>query len=142
MNEAPQNAYPSHDVHIPIDWQMPEDLLSPQASDRQMLSALECLNMHYHCTRPEKISTFLNIYPDLIDDLEKIYQTKCQYFDESPLLLFCVDETASLEYATLAAYIETETPEAKTKDVFAQFDKEWSKNISKEAKRRIMVDIV
>ncbi|HMH10903.1 MAG TPA: hypothetical protein VK553_09350 [Candidatus Nitrosopolaris rasttigaisensis] len=45
-----------------------------------------------------------------------------------------ISETESLESATLAAYINTDTPEEKAKDIFSQFDKEWWEVYQKKQK--------
>lgn len=137
MSEAQRDIQSSNDVNIPIDWHTPEDSPSSYAP-----SAFENLKAQYDFIQADKISKFLRNYPFLIDDLDKIYETKCQYFDKSPMLLHYVSETKSLESATLAAYVNTNTPREKAKDIFSQFDKEWSRNISKEAKNLIMVDII
>ena len=57
------------------------------------------------------------------------------------MTLYYIDDTGVLENATLAAYIQIETPREEAWKVFSRFDKEWWKNISKEAKIHLTVDM-
>ena len=137
MSEAQRDAESSNDVNIPIDWHISGDLSNLYPS-----SAFENLKTQYDFIQADKISKFLRSYPFLIADLGKVYEIKCRYFDKSPLLLHYISETGTLESATLAAYVNTDAPEEKAKDIFSQFDKKWWRSISKEAKGRLMVDMI
>lgn len=137
MSEAQRDVQSSNDVTIPIDWHIPEDLESPYA-----LNAFENLKTQYDFVQSDEISKFLRSHPFLIADLGKTYEIKCRYFDKSPMLLHYISETGTLESATLAAYINTDTPREKAKDIFSQFDKEWWKDMSKDAKKCFMVDMI
>src|SRR5271157_3082530 len=125
MSETQRDIQSSNDVNLPIDWNTSEDHSSSYAP-----SALENLKTQYNFIQTDKISKFLRSYPFLIADLGKVYEIKCQYFDKSPLLLHYISETEALESATLAAYVETDIPEEKAKDIFSLFDKKWSVSIS------------
>lgn len=137
MSEAQRETQSSNSVNIPIDWHITEDFPSPYAPN-----TFENLKTQYDFVQADEISKFLRSHPFLIADLGKTYEIKRQYFDKSPMILHHISETGSLESATLAAYINTDTPREKAKDIFSQFDKEWWKNISKEAKNILMVDMV
>jgi hypothetical protein len=102
---------------------------------------IERLKAHYEFVQAEEIVAFLRSYSFLIADLNKIYEMKRRYFDETPMTLYYTRETSSLESVTLAAYIKTELPEAKAEEIFSQFDEEWSENISEEANLFIIVDL-
>jgi hypothetical protein len=137
MSKAQRDIQSSNDVNLPIDWNTSEDHSSSYAP-----SALENLKTQYNFIQTDKISNFLRNYPFLIEDLDRIYEIKCQYFDKSPMLLHYISESESLESATLAAYVETDISEEKAKGIFSLFDKEWNVSISKEAKELLMVDII
>ncbi len=103
---------------------------------------IEKLKTQYKFIQVKEISTFLRYYPFLIADLNTIYEVKSRHFDESPMDLYYISETGSLESATLAAYIKINAPIESMKDIFSCFDKEWWNNISKEAKTLLMVDMI
>ncbi len=104
--------------------------------------AIEKLKTQYKFVQVDEISTFLRYYPFLIADLHRIYEIKRRHFDESPMDLYYVSETGSLESANLAAYIKINIPREKAEDIFSRFDEEWWDNISKKAKTLLMVDMV
>ncbi|HWS83241.1 MAG TPA: hypothetical protein VN207_03185 [Ktedonobacteraceae bacterium] len=124
---------------------MKEHLLEKIKEQEQNLctsDALERLRTRYKFIQPDNISEYLKRYPFLVADLDRTYEIKCQYFDTSPMLLFYISDIGTLESATLSAYINTETSREKAKDIFSQFEKEWWENMSKDAKKRFMVDII
>src|SRR5260370_27301982 len=104
-------------------------------------NAVENLKKQYDFVQVNEISIFLKNYPSLIDDLNKVYETKSQYFGKAPMALRYTSETGSLESATLAAYIKTDLPEQKAEEVFSKFDEEWCENISEDAKLFVTVDL-
>lgn len=103
---------------------------------------IEKLKAQYEFVQLDQISTFLRHYPFLIADLNRIYEIKSHYFGESPMDLYYISETGSLESATLAAYIKINIPREEANEIFSRFDEEWWSNISKEAKTLLMVDMV
>jgi hypothetical protein len=104
-------------------------------------NAVENLKTQYDFVQVNEISTFLKSYPSLIDDLNKVYETKSQYFGKAPMALRYTSETGSLESVTLAAYIKTDLPEQRAEEVFSKFDEEWWNNISEDAKLFVTVDL-
>jgi len=104
--------------------------------------AIEKLKTQYKFVQVDEISTFLRHYPLLIADLHRIYKIKSRHFDESPMDLYYISETGSLESANLVAYIKINIPREKAEDIFSLFDEEWWSNISKKAKTLLMVDMV
>jgi hypothetical protein len=103
--------------------------------------AIENLKTRYDFVQTNEISTFLKNYPSLIHDLDKVYETKSQYFKDSPMALYYISETGSLESATLAAYVEMDNLTEETKKMFSSFRKEIWQKISKEAKHLITVGL-
>jgi uncharacterized membrane protein YsdA (DUF1294 family) len=103
---------------------------------------IEKLKAKYKFYQVNEISTLLKSYSFLISDLNKIYEIMSRYFDASPMDLYYMSETGSLESATLTAYIKASIPRERVEDIFSRFDEEWWDNISKEAKTIIMVDMV
>ena len=103
---------------------------------------IEELKAKYNFYQVNEIYTLLKRYSFLISDLNKIYEIKSHYFDASPMDLYYMSETGSLESATLAAYIKTSIPRERVEGVSSRFDEEWWNNISQEAKTIIMVDMV
>jgi hypothetical protein len=103
---------------------------------------IEKLKALYKFAQVDEISAFLRHYPFLIADLHAIYEIKSRHFDKSPMDLYYMSETGSLESATLAAYIKISIPREDANEVFSRFDDEWWVNISKQAKTLLMVDMI
>jgi hypothetical protein len=118
-----------------------ENQLQTGIENMPLNSAVENLKTQYDFVQANEISTFLKNHPSLIDDLNRVYETKSQYFKESPMTLYYISETGSLESATLAAYIEMDNFTEETKQIFSQFRKEMWQKISTEAKHLITVDM-
>ncbi len=123
-------------------WEKPESIAVAQkrAEKSREDDAIEKLKTQYEFVQAEEISTFLGIYPFLIDDLHKIYENKSQYFGETPMALYYISETGLLDDATLAAYIETDLSIEETKEIFSKFYKECWQEVSKESRYLITVD--
>jgi len=123
-------------------WEKPEAIVMAQklAEESREDDAIEKLKTRYEFVQAEEISTFLGSYPFLVADLNKIYEMKCRYFGETPVTLYYISETGSLDDATLAAYIETDLSIEETKEIFSKFYKECWQELSKEARHLITVD--
>jgi len=102
-------------------------------------NAVENLKTQYDFIQANEISTFLKNYPSLIDDLNRVHEAKSRYFKDSPMTLYYISETGSLDSATLAAYIEINIPIEEAKEVFSQFRKEMWQKISRQAKHLVTV---
>jgi hypothetical protein len=118
-----------------------ENRLSANMENIAFNKVVENLKTQYDFAQVNEISTFLKNYPFLIADLNKVYETKSRYFGKAPMSLRYTSETGSLESATLAAYIKTDLPEEQAEEIFSQFDEEWWKNISEDAKLFVIVDL-
>ncbi len=133
-------------------WRMPDEVLWPIGESQVVTGSvagelpfdqvIEKLKAQYEFAQADEISTFLKHYPFLIDDLNKIYEIKSRYFGPSPMDLYYMSETGSLESATLAAYIKVNIPREEANEIFPRFDDEWWNSISKEAKPILIVDMV
>ncbi|SRR6266705_5339686 len=102
-------------------------------------NAVENLKTQYDFVQVNEISTFLKNYPSLIDDLNRVHEAKSRYFKDSPMTLYYISETGSLDSATLAAYIEIDIPIEEAKEIFSQFRKEMWQKISRQAKHLVTV---
>jgi len=116
-----------------------KDPRSPKLAFEQ---SIQQLKTQYTFIQADELVTFLRRYPFLIVDLHRIYEIKSKHFDKSPMDLYYISETGSLESATLAAYIKINIPRERAKDILSYFDEEWWNNISEEAKTVLVVDMV
>lgn len=133
-------------------WRIPDESLWPIGESQVVTGSIpgrlpfdqsiEKLKARYEFVQKDEIFRFLRHYPFLIVDLSKIYEIKSRYFGDSPMDLYYLSETGSLESATLSAHIKINIPREEANETFSRFDNEWWNGISKEAKTLIMVDMV